>query len=159
MSAGLPLGLILEGIVAVLLAATLVYCIILERKLRALRSGQDGLKALIEGLNAATQRAQFSVAELRRTGEEIDDRLRGKLSAGKALGDELELMIEAGNNLANRLEGGRTGRMPGTAASAGTSPVTPFPGGGDRQEARGRNADHISRDVESRLLQALKQAR
>jgi len=34
----------LELLLSVLLAATLVYCIVLERRLASVRKGQDGLK-------------------------------------------------------------------------------------------------------------------
>jgi len=46
-------SLIVELVLIALLAMTLVTCIVLERKLSALRKGQDGLKQTIGELNGA----------------------------------------------------------------------------------------------------------
>ena len=51
------LTLVVELILTALLAATLFYCIVLERKLAALRSGQDGLKKTLASLNGAVAAA------------------------------------------------------------------------------------------------------
>ena len=100
------LGLILEGLVGILLVVTVVYCAILDRRLRALRDGQDGLKAIIEGLDAATLRAQTGVAELRVSGEAVSTKLTEQVGKARSLADELEIMVEAATRLADRLESG-----------------------------------------------------
>ncbi|MBL4864552.1 MAG: hypothetical protein JKY63_06665 [Rhodobiaceae bacterium] len=46
----IPTDLILDALVAILLAATIFYCAMLDRRLKALRSGQDGFKAIIDQL-------------------------------------------------------------------------------------------------------------
>lgn len=101
----MPPGLILESLVAVLLVVTIVYCVKLELRLRALRSGQDGLKEIIGALNTATVRAQTSVAELRAAAESVRADLGDRVSQARSICDELSLMIETGNNLADRLAG------------------------------------------------------
>ena len=100
------LGLILEGLVGILLVVTVVYCAILDRRLRALRDGQDGLKAIIDGLDAATLRAQTGVAELRVSGETVSAKLSEQVGKARSLADELEIMVEAASRLADRLESG-----------------------------------------------------
>jgi len=61
-----------------LLALTLVYCIVLERKLSALRKGQDGLKATIGELNTAIVSAGASMRAL------AHPRCRGPISGSTA---------------------------------------------------------------------------
>ena len=102
----LPIGLLLEGLVAILLVLTVVYCFILDRRLRQLRSGQDGLRSLIDGLNAATERAQGGIAQLKIAGDAAGHDLRDAVTKARALSDELSVMIEAGNNIADRLADG-----------------------------------------------------
>ncbi len=104
-----PIDLILEGMLAILLAVTAAYCVLLDRKLRQLRSGQDGLRDIIKGLNTATGQAQGAIAQLKAAGEAHARDLKGQIGAAKALRDELSLMIESGNSLADRLEGRRSG--------------------------------------------------
>ena len=81
----LPIGLVLEGLVVVLLGVTVAYCFILDRRLRALRSGQDGMKDLIRGLNEATERAQSGVAQLKISSDAAGQDLQATVS--KAIGN------------------------------------------------------------------------
>lgn len=149
-----PVGLLLEGMLAVLLGVTVFYCIHLDRKLRALRSGQDGLRDVIRGLNSATQTAQSSVAQLRLAGEATATDLSEVVTRARALADELSLMIEAGNSLADRLEGLRT-RDQDTDAPRATTAVNGARGAvpldsGDRLDGAA---------LQQKLRQALKEAR
>lgn len=115
----MPPGLILETLVAVLLALTIGFCVRLERKLAALRSGQDGLKEIIAALNTATVRAQTSVAELRAAADAVGTDLGERVARARTLADELGIMLETGNNLAERLAaGGTTERAPRLEAVA-----------------------------------------
>lgn len=100
----IPYGLLIEGLVVVLLMVTVFYCISLERKLRALRSGKDELKAIIESLNKATENAQSSVYHLKAAGVQTANDLTGLVASARTVSDELELMIGSGKNLADRLE-------------------------------------------------------
>ncbi len=100
----IPYGLLIEGLVVVLLMVTVFYCISLERKLRALRSGKDELKAIIDKLNKATENAQASVYHLKAAGAQTANDLTGLVASARTISDELELMIGSGKNLADRLE-------------------------------------------------------
>ena len=99
------ISLILEVVVAGLLVVTAAYCFVLDRRLRALRTGQDGLKAVIEGLDAATERAQTSILQLKVVGEQTSKKLDEDIAKARILADELSVMIESGDNIADRLAG------------------------------------------------------
>lgn len=100
---GLPMDTMLEAIVAVLLAATIGYCATLDRRLKAMRSGQDGLRELIRELSLATEQAAGAIGRLREAGDATGRALGEQVRHGKALADELGVMIEAGNRIADRL--------------------------------------------------------
>lgn len=111
------ISLIFDGIIAVLLGVTIFYCTLVNRRLGALRSSKDELKQVIEDLTVATTNAQMSIAHLKEAGREVVGVLEDDVRKGRALSDELSLMVEAGNNLANRLEGGRAQSVQATRAS------------------------------------------
>jgi len=155
-------SLVLEGLVVLLLGVTIFYCLLLDRRLRALRSGQDGLRQVIEGLDAATARAQHSIRELRKAGDEVSENLGGNIAKARSLADELELMIDSGERLAARLEGGRASRRPGTSSGPSASGL---PTGGEAKgtgQAAGlqdRLAEEYGDAPGAKLLKALREAR
>ncbi|MDZ4369194.1 MAG: DUF6468 domain-containing protein [Afipia sp.] len=148
---GLPLGVLLEAIVCLFLVATIAYCAMLDRRLRAMRSGQDGLRDLVRDLNAATTQAASAIGNLKKasaaTGEDLGEGIR----RARALADELALMIEAGDRIADRL--GRSDRPPivRPAAQAAAGPRQ-APANAARDSSNPARAAHP-------LLDALKRAR
>ena len=65
-------GLLLDGILMVLLVAALGYGVRLERKLSALRAGQQAFASAVTELNTAAGRAEQALATLRASGHETD---------------------------------------------------------------------------------------
>ena len=112
--------LILEGLVATLLAVTVGYCFVLNRRLSTLRNGQDGLLEVVRTLNMATEQARASVRELHDTGETTGERLSEKVARAQVIADELSLIVESGNNLADRLTTGATERRSPPVRTAST---------------------------------------
>ena len=104
--------------VALLLCVTIIYCYRLDRRLSALRSGQDGLKDVIAGLDRATERAQYSLAELKNTGVASENVLQAAITHAESLADELRLMVQSADRVADRLAQSRPGN-----AAAPTAPV------------------------------------
>lgn len=86
-----PMTLGLEILLAVLLAACLFYCWRLERKLSALRNGQDGVRqAAVELVQAVTQ-AETAIRSLRGTAQEAGRDLQARIDTARALSDRLGL--------------------------------------------------------------------
>lgn len=120
----LPFSTVLEIIVCLFLAATIAYCAVLDRKLRAMRAGQDGMRELVGELNAATQRAAGAIDGLRHASEESGEALAERIRRATSLADELSAMIDSGNSIADRL--GRAGRpVPAAARPAAARPISP----------------------------------
>ena len=105
---GFPWNMLVDLVVIVLLGATVFYCVLLDRRLRAMRDGQDGLKDTIHTLNEACDRAAMSVRNLSGATEQVDDELEHRLERARELADELGMILESGNNLADRLTGAST---------------------------------------------------
>jgi phage shock protein A len=102
----LSLSLIVEIALSALLTATLVYCIVLERKLAALRKGQDGLKQTIAELNSAIVSAGSSMRMLKSAAASASETLDERLTRARSLVDELSLLTASGERIADRIDRG-----------------------------------------------------
>lgn len=100
----MTLTLVVELILTALLAATLFYCIVLERKLAALRSGQDGLNKTLAALNGAVAAASTSMITLKSTAGEITETLDERLTHARSLADELGVLCTSGERIAQRFD-------------------------------------------------------
>ena len=97
-------SLIVEIVLTLLLAATLAYCVILERRLAALRKNQDGFRETIVELNQAIASAGASMRLLKTTASGAADALDERLSRARNLSDELSLLTNSGERIAQRIE-------------------------------------------------------
>lgn len=170
--------MLLDFIIAGLLAATIGYCVVLNRKLAGLRGVQDELLELVKVLDVVTGKAERSIAELKSIGLETGGMLESQSAAASALCDELRIICESGNNLANRLESrlldaGKTARRGGTgrlqpvslaardpATAPGASATRSGPSAGEKgaPEARQGGTDREA-ELENELLDSLRQVR
>ncbi len=100
----MTLTLVVELILTALLAATLFYCIVLERKLAALRNGQDGLKKTLASLNSAVASASTSMVTLKTTAGEITRTLDERLGHARGLADELGVLCGSGERIIQRFD-------------------------------------------------------
>lgn len=151
----LPLDMMLELIVCVLLVATIGYCATIDRRLRAMRTGQDGLRELINDLSSATSQAMNAISHLRQASDATGAALTEQVKRGGALADELSLMVQAGNDIANRLGGIETRRP--VASSPSVQPAS-APRIVQTRIAASRPADKTSGEARA-LLDQLKRAR
>jgi hypothetical protein len=92
-----------DAVVALLLIATIGYSMVLNRRLGAVRSDREKFEVLVRNLNAASQRAEVAVTNLRVTADDLSRRLEKKVEEARALGDDLTYMIERGDGLADKL--------------------------------------------------------
>jgi ABC-type transporter Mla subunit MlaD len=100
----MTLSFILESALTLLLAATLVYCIVLERRLAAVRKGQEGLKTMIGELNAAISGAGASLRALKSAASSAAETLDERLRRARLLADELALLTASGERIAERFD-------------------------------------------------------
>jgi hypothetical protein len=94
----------LELVLEVLLAFTLGYCVILERRLAAVRKGQEGLKRHIGELNMAIAGAGASLRALKTAAGEAAHTLDDRLKRARLHIDELSVLTSSGERIAQRME-------------------------------------------------------
>jgi hypothetical protein len=94
----------------VLLAATLCYCIVLERRLAAVRKGQEGLSRTIGELNMAIAGAGASLRALKSAAGEAALTLDERLKRARLHIDELSVLTASGERIALRMESAATPR-------------------------------------------------
>jgi len=87
------IGLVMNLILAALLAAALGMGWRLNRRLKVLRDSHDGFAAAVAELNVAAQRAEQGLADLRAATDEATDLLSDRIEKGRALAAKLERLV------------------------------------------------------------------
>src|SRR6201999_782348 len=87
----------------VLLAATLGYCIVLERRLAAVRKGQEGLSRIVGELNMAISGAGASLRALKSAAHEAAHTLADRLKRARLHADELSVLVGSAERIAGRI--------------------------------------------------------
>lgn len=100
---GLPLGFLIEGAVAVLLAMTIGYCVLLNARLKRLHQDKDVLRQMVADLVSATNLANQAIKELKSTAVEADLSLTARLDEAERFGIELANHVNAGTVLMERI--------------------------------------------------------
>lgn len=98
-------GLVFESLVAFLLLGAVVMCWRVDRRLKALRDGQDGLKNTIGALNDAVDRARASLAALDRASKHSGEALEDRIRQARQMADELRVLTDRGEVHASRVSG------------------------------------------------------
>ncbi|CAN0128695.1 unnamed protein product [Chrysoparadoxa australica] len=96
-------GLAFEALVCILLAMAVVMCWRVDRRLRALRNGQDGLVGTISALNDAVERARATLGALDRASRDGGESLRKETERAQKLADELRFLSGEADMSAQRL--------------------------------------------------------
>jgi hypothetical protein len=99
----MTISLIVEIALSGLLLATLAYCAVLERRLAALRSGQDGLKQTVVELNTAIVAAGASLQSLKSSAAGAAEILDERIARARGMIDELSLLAASGERIAERI--------------------------------------------------------
>ena len=100
----ITLGLAVELALTGLLAVTLVYCIVLERRLAAVRKGQESIRKVIGQLDAAISKAGSSMQALKVTAAGAAEQLDARLKSARSVIDELSLLTASGDRIAQRFD-------------------------------------------------------
>jgi hypothetical protein len=95
-----------EVALEILLAATLGYCVLLERRLAAVRKGQEGLSRTIGELNMAIAGAGASLRALKAAAGEAAGTLDDRLKRARLHIDELAVLTGSAERIADRIERG-----------------------------------------------------
>jgi len=97
------LGMMIEGLVAILLMMTIGYCMLLNRRLKLLRADEDALRVTIAELITATEIAERAIAGLKATAHECETGLGERLDRAEILSAELDRQIAASRHVVGDL--------------------------------------------------------
>lgn len=100
---GLPMGVFVESAVAILLAMTIGYCVVLNARLKRLHADKDVLRQMVADLVGATNLANQAIKELKQTAIEADLALNTRLEEAERFGIELANHVNAGTVLMDRI--------------------------------------------------------
>ncbi|KKC35665.1 hypothetical protein WH87_15635 [Devosia epidermidihirudinis] len=100
---GLPLGLFVESAVAILLALTIGYCVVLNERLKRLHADKDMMRQMVADLVGATNLANQAIKELKQTAIEADLSLNSRLEEAERFGIELANHVTAGTAVMERI--------------------------------------------------------
>jgi|SRR6201996_8107512 len=94
----------LEIVLVVLLGATLVQAVRLERALGVLKRDRASLESLVVGFNTSTHQAESGIQRLRAAADGAGRQIETQLSKSISLKDDLAFLTERGDRLADRLD-------------------------------------------------------
>ncbi|WP_339865650.1 DUF6468 domain-containing protein [Paremcibacter congregatus] len=100
------MALFIDILIIVLIGVMITYAVILNSKLKTFRNAQNEMATLVGQLNDAISRAQTSVEALKGTALAEEGRLDALIRKSRPLADELTILTESGENLADRIERG-----------------------------------------------------
>lgn len=160
------LSFIMDSVIAVLLVAVIFFAAKLSLNLRDFRSGRREMDKLIRNLSENVERAERAIAGMREAAREAGRDLQAQINKASALSEELELMSEAGNNIARRMaQSAERGVRKPSPPSSGPKDAPSFlirdaefeHGGDEDEEDFNLSADETS-DLQSRAEKELFEA-
>lgn len=128
---GVGLGVVVEASVAVLLAVTIGYCVILNTRLKRLHADRDTLQRMVGDLVQATALANAAVGELKTTALDADTRLSQRLEEAAAFEQRLGEGVATGTQLIEKIAritaAARSQPLPEPVRSVPTAAPAPEP--------------------------------
>lgn len=140
------IGPVIDVVLIVLLLGAIIQAFRVHHAMNVIRSGQSELSGIVGSLNASISEAQRSVSAMKSAATDAGDTLGRATAEALKLADELTLITEAGNNLADRIESGLTRQRGDSKAAAAP-------------DARSLPKDEKAHAEQKALLDALKTAR
>lgn len=118
------LGIVIEGLVAVLLVLTIGYCMLLNKRLKKLKADEQSLKATIGELITVTEIAERAIGGLKHTVRDVNENLGAQINAATALAELLKGQLAEGDAVVRRLSKIAIAARPLTAQA---EPEVPMP--------------------------------
>lgn len=100
---GLSLGMVVEGLVALLLLLTIGYCVTLNRRLQRLRADEEMLRATISELITATEIAERAILGLKATANDCEKKITARLAEAGHASSRLSDQVTAGENVFQKI--------------------------------------------------------
>ena len=118
------LGMAIETLVAILLMLTIVYCVMLNKRLTRLKADEHSLKAVIGELITATEIAERAIGGLKHTVRDVNENLGSQLTAATQMAGHLKNMLAEGDGVIRRLSKIAIAARPSQEAEPATPKVS-----------------------------------
>jgi hypothetical protein len=126
---GMNLGMVVEISVAILLAVTIGYCVMLNARLKRLHADRDTLKKMVGDLVQATALANAAVMELKTAALEADNKLSDRLEEAakfeRSLVDNVANGAQLIEKIARITAAAHSQPLPDVSAQAKPEPARP----------------------------------
>lgn len=136
----MTVALMLDLVIAGLLSGTIVYAVILNRRLAGLRRDKEEIARLIVDFNAAAEQARAGTVALREMADGTAGHLNGIIEDGRALRDDLGFLLERGGALADRIDGSLSAARAGPQAKGNAGAQSATRHNPDRESPKGKQA-------------------
>jgi uncharacterized protein YoxC len=146
--------LLADGVVAILLIATLIYVRRFSKQIKAIRDSRGEFEKLIADLTRSTDQAASHLHQFKVTAEAAGrdlqarvDRTQGLTTEFGKFSDDLTLLTERAESAANRLEAviARSRQIAGASAPAPVAAVQPVPAVEFPEEEDDRKVSSLSK--------------
>ena len=149
---------LIDGILIILLVATICCAMSLSRRLSSLRSDKKNLEKLIGEFHDISEKADKSLTGIRATAEEVSRELAEANEKSRSMRDELAFLVERADRLAEKIATNPNDLSVGKEAKGKPLENEPV------DEAAGRASDIDFKDneqsqVERELLSALRRVK
>lgn len=121
------LGMMIEALVAVLLLITIGYCMLLNNRLKRLRSDEHSLKAVIAELITATEIAERAIGGLKHAVRDVNENLGDQLTSAAQMSEHLKHQLSECDQVVRRLSKIAIAARPQNQAPATAAVVEPEP--------------------------------
>ena len=118
----MTLALVFDAIVAALLAATIGFAVVLNRKLSGLRAAREEMARLAERFAQAIAAAETGLGDMRKLADQNGEILERRIAQAQGVRDDLAFLLESAAGTADRLERARAAAR---KASAKAVPALP----------------------------------
>ena len=95
---------IIESVLCILLLGACIYGIQLSRRLQKMKLAQEDLISMIAKFDIAAQTAQKNLDGMQSYNDDLERKLKRLVGQANGLISELSVMVNAGDNIAERLE-------------------------------------------------------
>jgi hypothetical protein len=98
-------NIILNVVIALLLVITIIFCVMLSRRISAFNSNKTEMAKFLLDFNDSILRAEKNINQLKEMGTQVDENLKAQIKRARFLANDLSFLSEKGENVAQSLEG------------------------------------------------------
>lgn len=96
--------IILNVVIAGLLVITIIFCLVLSRRIASFNSNKTDLAKFLLEFNDSIRKAEGNINQLKEMGTNVDENLKAQIKRARFLANDLSFLSEKGESVAQNLE-------------------------------------------------------